>query len=225
MRIPEHDLPLFPLKTVLFPRMGLQMRAFEPRYLELIQRCLDEEIGFGVVLIKSGEEVGETAEPYDVGTIARILDAKKTPEGPINLLAMGVVRFRILQTHTEHPYLSGDVERWEDDMGEPKQLPRVTRVAQQIYKEYLADLRGLAGAEVKQAEEALPDDPQILSYVIAVGLQIPNEEKQLLLEMETVEARLRHEITLLEREREYFKRLKATRDFLPKNDEGSFSKN
>ncbi len=205
--------------------MGLQLRVFEPRYLEMVQRCVDEEIGFGVALIKSGEEVGETAEPYSVGTIARILDAKKLPEGQINLLAMGVVRFRILQTHTDHPYLSGDIERWEEEMGDTKQLPRVTRVAQQIYKEYLADLKELAGAEIKIEQEMMPEDPQILSYAIAVGLQISDEEKQQLLEMETIEARLREEIVLLEREREYLKRLKSTRNFLPKNDEGSFSKN
>jgi Lon protease-like protein len=225
MRIPERDLPLFPLKTVLFPRMALPLHIFEPRYREMIQRCLDEEIGFGVVLIKSGEEVGETAEPYSVGTVARILDAKPLPDGQLNLITMGVVRFRLLQTHADHPYLSGDVARWEDEMGDLKSLPRVTRVAHQIYKEYVTDLLDLSGAEASPHQKLAPDDPQILSYAIAVNLQIPNEEKQTLLEMETVESRLRQEITLLEREREYVRRLKSTRDLMLKDDESTFSKN
>ncbi len=226
MRIPEHDLPLFPLNTVLFPRMALPLHIFEPRYLEMIQRCVNEDIGFGVALIKSGEEVGETAEPYSVGTIARILEAKRTPDGQINLVTMGVVRFRILQTYTEeHPYLSGDIERWEDDMGDLKALTRATRVAHQIFKEYVTDLMELSGTGPSSSQKIAPDDPQILSYAIAVNLQVSNEEKQALLEMDSVEARLRHEITLLERERDYIKRLKSTRDLMPKDDEGTFSKN
>ncbi len=225
MRIPEQDLPLFPLNTVLFPRMALPLHIFEPRYREMIQRCIDDDIGFGVVLIKSGEEAGETAEPYPVGTVARILEAKRLPDGQLNLVTMGVVRFRILQSYTDHPYLSGDIERWEDDMGDLKALPRVTRVAHQIYKEYVTDLMELSGAEPSSGQKLAPDDPQILSYAIAVNLQVSNEEKQTLLEMDSVEARLRHEVTLLERERAYIKRLKSTRELMPKDDESTFSKN
>ena len=68
-------------------------------------------------------------------------------------------------------------------------------------------------------------DPQILSYAIAVGLQVTNEDKQMLLEMDTVEARLRAEVELLERERTFIKRVQSSRDFLPKNNEGGFSLN
>ena len=225
MRIPEHDLPLFPLNTVLFPRMALPLHIFEPRYREMIQRCIDEEIGFGVVLIKSGDEVGATAEPYSVGTVARILDAKRLTDGKLNLVTMGVVRIRILQTANDHPYLSGEIERWEDDMGDVRALPGVTRVAHQIFKEYVRDLVELSGAEIDANKQIAPDDPQILSYSIAVNLQIPNEDKQALLEMDTVEARLRYEITLLEREREFLKRVKSTRELMPKDDESTFSKN
>ncbi len=225
MRIPEHDLPLFPLNTVLFPRMALPLRVFEPRYREMIQRCIDEEIGFGVVLIKEGEEVGETAIPYEVGTVARLLDAKKQPDGQIGVMAMGVVRFRVLQTHRIHPYLSGDVERWEDDMGEVNALPRVAHVARQIFIEYLADLAQSSNTTLDRERLKIPEDPQILSYAIAVNLQVSNEDKQMLLEMDTVEARLRHEVTLLERERDFLRKLQSSRNLLPKNDEGSFSKN
>ncbi len=224
MRIPEQDLPLFPLKTVLFPRMLLPLRIFEPRYQELLQRCIDQDIGFGVVLIKEGEEVGEAAAPYSVGTIARILEAKRLPDGQAELVTMGVVRFRILQTHEEHSYLSGDIERWEDEMGETRALERGTKVALQVYKEYVADLIELTGAQAPKGQLA-PEDPQVLSYTIAVNLQIPDEEKQALLEMESVEKRLRHEITLLERERGFLKRVRSTRDLMPKNDEEKFSKN
>ncbi len=225
MRIPERDLPLFPLNVVLFPRMALPLLVFEPRYREMIARCLQEEIGFGVVLIKEGEEVGGPADPYRIGSVARILDVKRFPDGRMNLVTMGVVRFRILQTHDKHPYLSGDIERWEDEMGDTSVLPRVTHVAHQIFIEYMADLMELAKAESGPKQLVAPHDPQVLSYTIAANLQISNEEKQTLLEMDTVEARLRHEITLLEREREFLRRVKVLREYLPKNDTETFSKN
>ena len=54
------EMPLFPLNVVLFPGMALPLHIFEARYREMINRCLDENLAFGVVLIKEGPEVGAT---------------------------------------------------------------------------------------------------------------------------------------------------------------------
>ena len=64
-------IPLFPLRTVLFPQGLLPLRIFERRYLDMIRRVLREDSGFGVVLIRTGAEVGEIAELAEVGTFAR----------------------------------------------------------------------------------------------------------------------------------------------------------
>ena len=53
------DLPLFPLSTVLYPRGRLQLRVFEPRYLDMVRECSRRGSGFGVCLILQGREVGE----------------------------------------------------------------------------------------------------------------------------------------------------------------------
>ncbi len=55
-------LPLFPLDTVLFPGGPLRLRIFEPRYLDMVRRCLREQSAFGVVLVLHGEEAGLAAE-------------------------------------------------------------------------------------------------------------------------------------------------------------------
>ena len=57
------ELPLFPLNVVLFPGMVLPLHIFELRYREMIRRCIDEQLPFGVVLIEKGQETGETATP------------------------------------------------------------------------------------------------------------------------------------------------------------------
>ena len=75
------EMPLFPLNVVLFPGMALPLHIFEPRYREMINRCLDENLAFGVVLIKEGPEVGGDALPRRVGTAARIVKVDRQPDG------------------------------------------------------------------------------------------------------------------------------------------------
>ncbi len=70
-------LPLFPLSAVLFPDAAIPLRIFEDRYKLMLQRCLESDSEFGVVLIKSGFEVGGPAETYSVGTVARIFDVER----------------------------------------------------------------------------------------------------------------------------------------------------
>ena len=53
-----NEIPLFPLHTVLFPGGPLTLRLFEPRYLDMVSRCLRDDFGFGVALIRQGGEVG-----------------------------------------------------------------------------------------------------------------------------------------------------------------------
>ena len=57
-------IPLFPLKTVLFPGGVLPLRIFEPRYLDMVSDCLKDETGIGVVLIRDGSEVGKAADTH-----------------------------------------------------------------------------------------------------------------------------------------------------------------
>jgi Lon protease-like protein len=94
------EVPLFPLRTVLFPGGSLRLRIFEPRYLNLVSRCLREEIGFGVVLIRQGAEVGP-AVTYEVGTLARITDWYTLSDGLLGITALGEERLRIRSSRRE----------------------------------------------------------------------------------------------------------------------------
>lgn len=94
--VPLEEIPLFPLNTVLFPGGPLPLRIFEARYIDLVRRCLREESGFGVVLIREGEEAGTgPTATSDVGTYARIVDFSGEPDGLLGIEARGERRFRI----------------------------------------------------------------------------------------------------------------------------------
>jgi len=93
-------LPLFPLRTVLYPGGVLPLRVFEQRYVELTKACLRDRTPFGVCLITEGEEVArDAAAPprfATVGTLAAI-DACDMPElGIFQVTATGGARFEVL---------------------------------------------------------------------------------------------------------------------------------
>ncbi|CAK0739317.1 Lon N-terminal domain-containing protein [Gammaproteobacteria bacterium] len=105
MNEPETETPLFPLHSVLFPGGTLRLRIFEPRYLQMVARCLREDTGFGVVLIRSGSEVGHAALPHDIGTLVRIRDWDQGTDGLLNLLTEGERRMRIREQRVQSDQL------------------------------------------------------------------------------------------------------------------------
>src|SRR5437899_11618873 len=110
-------LPLFPLHTVLFPEATLALQIFEPRYREMIGRCLAHDEPFGVVLILEGEEIGGEAVPRKIGTEAAIIASERSKDGRYDIVAEGRRRFRIIAIDASRPSLRADVEFLDDAVG------------------------------------------------------------------------------------------------------------
>ena len=92
---PEQPIPLFPLSTVLYPDGLLPLRIFEPRYLDMISEALRNQSVFGIVPIRSGREVGETPDFFDVGTIAHIDSWDQGDDGLLHIQVLGGKSFRV----------------------------------------------------------------------------------------------------------------------------------
>ena len=99
-------LPLFPLHTVLFPEGPLPLRIFEPRYTDMICRCLKNEEDFGICLIKEGNETGQAATTHNMGTIAKISDWHTRHDGLLSITVTGKQRFTIQNTSVTKDQLS-----------------------------------------------------------------------------------------------------------------------
>lgn len=97
----ELRIPLFPLHTVLYPGGPLPLRIFEPRYLDMVSACLRQSSGFGVCLIRSGNEVGRAATTYDIGTLAMITYWHMGHDGLLGITGCGQQRFRILSEEVQ----------------------------------------------------------------------------------------------------------------------------
>jgi Lon protease-like protein len=195
----ERVLPLFPLEqVVLFPGMSLPLRIFEERYKVMIGACQVTDQLFGVVLIRSGSEVGAPAEPERVGCTARMVRVDRLPDGRMYILTIGEQRFRLLGPARVAPegYLVGDVLMLADRPPDSVTSDLLASVKQEFIR-YQQSTLSVAGAK---APPELPGDPVRLSYRIAATLFVDPRERQRLLEMDEVSSRLQHELVLLKRE-------------------------
>jgi uncharacterized protein len=98
---PLRETPLFPLNTVLFPGGVLPLRIFEPRYVDMVKRCMREGGTFGVVLIRKGVEAGGDAAIHEIGTLAQIVDFDQLPDKLLGITCRGTQRFRTIDSHVQ----------------------------------------------------------------------------------------------------------------------------
>jgi Lon protease-like protein len=203
-------LPLFPLNTVLFPGQLLPLHIFEPRYRQMIGECIQHGRAFGVVLIRSGEEVGEAAEPYEVGTTAQIVQVESATDGRMNILCVGNARFRITQLLHDKPYLSGQVELWPWEPYREGSVD-VERIRRHLDR-YLHMLADMADSKL---DVSLPDDPAALANIAASVLQVELSEKQRLLTAPSIGTMLVDIADLLQRELRAWQIVQASRQLSP----------
>ena len=97
--MPERqDIALFPLRVVLFPGSKLELQIFERRYLDLISQCMKSDEGFGVCLLREGEEVIREASKQTIhrtGTYGKIVDWDQLENGLLGVTVEGLTKFRI----------------------------------------------------------------------------------------------------------------------------------
>ena len=177
-------IPIFPLRTVLFPGGPLPLRIFETRYVDMVSRCLRRDEPFGVCLIREGREVGEAATPHPLGTLARIVDWEQHQDGLLGITALGGARFRIRDT-----WLAPDRLRLADvellPTAEPATLPEQPDNIRQLLDRILA-MQSLGYHHCQRHDS----DAEWLSARLAEVLPINLERKQQLLAMDDPMERL-----------------------------------
>jgi uncharacterized protein len=171
------SIPLFPLHTVLFPGGPLRLRIFEPRYLDMVSRCMREDTGFGVALIIAGSEAGGAAQTVEIGTLARIVDFEQLQDGLLGITARGERRFRIVHVHQESDGLNVCHVEWrEDEMR--AEVPPQHAVLAELLRRAIEQI-GPAYGEVTPAYE----DASWVGMRLAEILPLAPIERQELLEL------------------------------------------
>ena len=189
------EIPLFPLNTVLFPGATLPLHIFEDRYKQMIGACIDAQRPFGVLLIRKGFEVGDLAEPFEVGTTAHIARVDQLEEGKLNLLCLGGKRFRTVKVVNNDPYLTGEVEFLETTATDDPKAKELSDDAGSLFAEYVRLYLAMSNQWARSIE--MPGEPDLLADFIASRLGVNPQTKQRLLEELSARTRLALEVQIL----------------------------
>ncbi len=174
-------LPLFPLRSMLFPGAEIALQLFEPRYLDMTKRCMRDDSGFGVVAIRAGREVagnsGDIMQLLDIGTHARVVDWDALENGMLGITARGDKKFRILSADTQPDHLVvAEVEFLATE--EPQAMPAEYEQLLEILNELLRhpsvaqmQLHPLANSDAADATQV----GNLLSQLLPVNIHAKYE--------------------------------------------------
>ncbi len=194
------QIPLFPLRTVLFPGMTLPLRIFEERYQVMTRELLRTGGHFGVILIRSGNEVGGGATPHDVGTTAAIEQHEELDDGRFALAARGVQRFRLIRMLPQilgRPYPFAEVELIDDSQWPAHaNLDRALETVRATFPVYFRLAMSLTDQWARGLK--LPQTPHALVDFLGPWLQADEEAKQKLLEPQAADERIAQLADLLD---------------------------
>ena len=193
-------LPLFPLpNVVLFPSVPLPLHVFEPRYRKMVEDALETHRTIGMALLRPGYEADYQGRPpiYPIGCAGLIQQHERLEGGRFNILLHGRRRFRVVCEHDGEPYRLASVEALDDPCGDGRSLA-ATR----------DELVSTLGRLIGDSPFVVVDSDAPSEFVVnglAQGLDLPPVERQSLLECDTLDARARRLLSLLE-----FHRLERT---------------
>lgn len=160
------DLPIFPLELVLVPGEPLPLHIFEPRYQEMVTRCIDNGEPFAMVL---SDHLGLR----DIACTAEISEVlEQFPDGRCNIIIIGQRVVRLVEVIDKHAYRSARAQFLNDD---PEEAPEeAQQAALAAYVALAAELPGTA----PEAPEPGPG----LSYTLVARVDLGLDVKQSLLE-------------------------------------------
>ena len=182
------EIPLFPLpNVVLFPGVMLPLHIFEERYKTMIDRSVEDNSPFGVVLFTGSAETASTIQR--VGVFGRVAEVERLDDGRMNILVEGEARFRIVGFVDRGPTWTASVTLVDDA---PEDETVLAALAEDLGLRYLeAYAKGLELTGKEPGELRLPTSPVDLAYMVGYVVDMEQGAKQSLLELTSASERLR----------------------------------
>ena len=188
------EIPLFPLPdVVLFPGVARPLLIYEPRYREMVADALKGNRVIGMVLLRPGYEKDYEGRPpiYSVGGAGVIENYEQLPDGRYLILLRGLTAFRVVSEDQRKPYRLARIEAVPDLLKDEERLPLST--ARNRIELLLNTVLPL---------NAEPPDPSLddaeFVNIVSQNLSMPEADRQGLLERDSVLARARALVQLLE---------------------------
>ncbi len=205
-------LPLFPLGAVLYPGLLMPLHIFEDRYRQLVGDLLagPEPRQFGVIAIRQGRETGVdgVSALYEIGCVATLRQVTEHDDGRFDVMTVGTQRFRLLELDGSRPYLQGHVDLIAEESGDEAAAAGAVQSVQMAFRAYLDALAAQGAMRVSIPD--LPDEPVLLSYLVASSVIVDLSDSQLLLAEPDALLRLTAERVLLAKETGILRSLSST---------------
>ena len=180
----DENCPIFPLRTMLFPDSRLPLRIFEPRYIDMVSKCMKDSLEFGVILSRESNDP-KMFETYNIGTMAKIIDWEQGNDGLLGITTIGTNKFKLLGMNKQEDGLNiGDVEIIERE-GDFKPTENFSNLVS-LLKAILDDIN-LYNDDEKKFESA-----SWISFRFAEILPLKLEDKQKCLEIDDPIIRLNY---------------------------------
>jgi ATP-dependent Lon protease len=197
-------LPVLPLKeTVVFPGFATPLAIGQERSIKLVEDVVSGDRVLALVTVKNEEaETPGWEDLYTVGTAAVVQKMIKVPDGTLRILVQGLNRIALDRAVQDDPYLAGEFNELPDVLDETPEVEALTRNVQSLFARIIGLVPYLP--EELQIAAANVDDPSALCNLVASTLRLKTEEKQRLLELTDIDARLRDISSVLNRELEVF---------------------
>jgi len=194
------NIPILPLRdVVVYPHMVIPLFVGRARSIQ----ALEEAMQSGKQILLVAQKQADVDEPslediYRIGTLATILQLLKLPDGTVKVLVEGGTRASLTKTRAAE-FFSADVTLVQD------QLDVTTREAEVLKRSLISQFESYVKLNRKVPPEILTslagiDQPGRLADTIAAHMALKLEQKQKVLEIETVRERLEHVMMLIETE-------------------------
>ena len=193
-------LPLLPLRdVVVYPHLVIPLFVGRPKSVKALEIASEHNKQILLVAQKSpNNDDPDASDLYNVGTIATVLQMLKLPDGTVKVLVEGLHRAKVIEFIETDECFAAKAERIEDLSEESSETQGLMRTVFTQFDQYVK-LNKKIPPEILTSLATI-DDAGRLADTITAHLTLKLEEKQKILEMFSVTARLEHLLSLLEAE-------------------------
>ncbi len=185
------DVPILPLKdTVVYPLTVVPLAVGQERSLKLVDDVAARDRLIGLVAQRNAEtQLAGPDEVFHVGTLGKIHQLLKMPDGTIRLVMQGLQRVRVLEYSQEQPYLIARVQPMPETEEEGLQVDAMARNVVSLFQQlvnlspYLPDELVAAAMNVESSRQ--------LAYFVAMNLRLELEQRQRFLETDSISEKLK----------------------------------
>ncbi len=214
MDINDNVLPLLPVPIVLFPGTFMPLSVETDNFREVLSDLFDSRQQFGAVYTSTDDPLGRKAVPAVIGCVATVeLIVNKDGSDTYYAVLEGHKRMRVLGVNEGEPLSTAAIEYLPEQTGKDA-VAKASR-AMELFRQYLTLIRDRY--KLDNVDLASPNDPNLVSYLLASILMMPQEVKQRCLESATAAYRLDEELGYLEKEVENLEILRKISQITKKN--------